>query len=87
VIGHVKERVWTGDVRMEYPQKWIVMVNLGWDPTTTASKMLGEVYAVMDSRDEAFEMLMNLGDSLGKTMVVTGHDPRPQIGGLYRCVQ
>jgi hypothetical protein len=86
-VRNMAERIWTGDVRQQYPLKWVVMVNLDWHPTIMNMKM-GEVYAVKDTFCEALELKESLGDSMGKTTVVEGHDPYTlYVGGLTICKQ
>jgi len=75
------EKIWWGEVKMKYPEQWIVMVNLEDDIKTR--KTMGEVYFISSDEDEAYEKAIALGDSMGKNMVVRGHNPyQSEIGGL-----
>jgi len=74
------ERLWTREASMKYPRQWIVMVNLEDDKETR--RPMGDIYLVTDDRGEAYDRAMEIGDSIGKRMVVAGFDDTPQIGGL-----
>ena len=68
---------------MQYAKKFVVMVNLEWDLTDGLCKMVGEVYAVKDSEDEAYALATELGDTVGGTLVVKGHNPNIlRVGGM-----
>jgi hypothetical protein len=49
------ERIWTLEAKMQYPKKWIVMVNVDWDGTGR-NRMVGEIYDIKDSREEALSL-------------------------------
>ena len=79
----MKERIWTQEVMMMYPKKWIVMINLGWDPAAkNQNKKLGEVYAVVDTRDEARKIVKSFGEDYEDVCIVPGYDPTPHVPGL-----
>ena len=74
------ERMWSREVSMKYPKQWIVLVNLAYEEHT--NKVIGDIYFVTPSEDEAYEKANEIGNSMGKRMVVEGFDNTPQIGGL-----
>ncbi|MDR2167903.1 MAG: hypothetical protein LBE35_08670 [Clostridiales bacterium] len=78
------ERVWTQEVMMRYPKKWIVMVNVDWDGTGR-NMLFGSIYAIKDTWDEAFDLKKSLEGSMEKVSIVEGYNDMPQIGGLYIC--
>jgi len=76
----IMERLWSGDAKMKYPKKWMVMVNVIME---SGSKAIGDVYLITDSKEEAYDKAMSLGDSMGGRLVFQGFDDTPQIGGLW----
>ena len=74
------ERVLFTEVPMMYPKKWILLVNLWKEKERRCSS--GEVYWVADNKMEIFNKAMEIGDELGRTMMVEGFDDTPQIGWL-----
>jgi hypothetical protein len=78
--------MWVETASHKYPKQWIVAVNLEWEPK---SKLIGDVFMVTNSKDEAYGKVMELNESgeMGKVMVVPGYDDTPQIGGLTICSQ
>ena len=76
--------MWSGDVKMKYPKKWIVLVNLSREPH---NRVFGDVYLVTSEKKEAYAKAKSLGDSMGEVKVVAGFDDTPQIGGLTVCCQ
>ena len=74
------ERVLYTDVKMMYPKKWILLVNMKKAEGKHCSS--GEIYWVSDSRNEIFEKAMEIKDDFDRTMVVEGFDDTPRIGGL-----
>ncbi|MDR2167128.1 MAG: hypothetical protein LBE35_04670 [Clostridiales bacterium] len=80
----MRERIWINKAIMMFPQKWIVMVNEGWDGTGR-NMSFGEIYAVTDTRDEAREIIKSLDDGFENVSIVEGYDPTPQIGGVWAC--
>ena len=79
------ERLWYGEAKMKYPKQWIVMVNMEDEPKT--NKAYGDIYLVTPNEDEAYEKAIELGDSMGRNMVIAGFDDTPQIGGFEICYQ
>ena len=75
------ERVLSTEVKMMYPKKWILLVDLKKPKGQYCNS--GKVYWVTDNMDEIFDKSTEIGDSLGKTMIVEGFDDTPRIGGLY----
>jgi hypothetical protein len=72
--------MWISEAMMKYPKQWIVMVNVSSEPQTY--KTMGDVYRVTSDKKEAYDLAIELGDSLGHTTVIEGFDDRPQIGGF-----
>ena len=79
------EKIWCGEARMKYPKQWLVMVNLEDEPKT--NKVIGDVYLVTPNKDEAYDKVMELGESMGRTIVFEGFNDTPQIGGFELCRQ
>ena len=73
------ERMWSGEVSMKYPKQWIVLVNLSWEKN---NRVMGDIYYITASEDEAYAKAKELGDSMGDLLVVEGFDDTPQIGGF-----
>jgi len=79
------EKMWTEDVRMEYPKQWVVMTDLedvlgkhgGY-------RVIGFVHLVTPDEDEARKTLRSLRatDDTARTVLVEGFNDSPQIGGL-----
>ena len=78
------ERMWRADAKKKYPKQWIVMVNLSSEQN---NKTIGDIYLVTPNRNEAYSTAKNLGETMGKKMVIEGFNDTPQIGGLYLCTQ
>ena len=74
------ERVLSTEVQMMYPKKWILLVDLKKPKGQYCTS--GKVYWVANSKMEAFEKFIEIGDSLGETKIVEGFDDTPRIGGL-----
>ncbi|MCL2087711.1 MAG: hypothetical protein FWH05_09005 [Oscillospiraceae bacterium] len=74
------ERLWYGEASMKYPKQWIVMVNIEDEPKT--NKGYGDIYLVTPDKKEAYDKAIELGNSMGRNMVIEGFDDTPQIGGL-----
>jgi len=72
------KRMWSGDAKMKFPRKWIVLVNL----SDEENKTFGDVYLITSDKDEAYKKAIELGDDLGSKMIVEGFNDTPQIGGL-----
>ena len=79
------ERLWCGEASMKYPKQWIVMVNMEDEPKTY--KVIGDVYLVTSDKKEAYDKAIELGESMGRNMVIEGFDDTPQIGGFEICCQ
>ena len=77
------ERMWSREVSMKYPKQWIVLVNLCWEN----NKVMGDIYFITPNKNEAYAKAKEIGDSMGKNMVVEGFDDTPQIGGLELWLQ
>ena len=76
------EKIWTSEAAMKYPEKWIVMVNL--EESKEIRKAMGEVYFVTSDQREAYAKDRELGDSMGKTIVIAGHNQsQSEVGGLW----
>ena len=83
------ERMWTGEVSMKYPEKWIVLVNISReknpDIKCDAGKVIGDVYLITQNKDEAYDTAIAVRGKMGKTTVVEGFNPhQSELGGLYR---
>jgi len=78
----IAEKIWAGDAKMQYPNQWVVMVQMETDPIT--HKDMGIVYLVTSDMDEAYRIIMTLGDNLGESVVIEGFVDTPcYIGGLH----
>ena len=75
------DRVWTSELTMEFPRKFIIFVNTDW-AKDGSGKMMGDFYDVKDTHDEALELKKSLGDSMGDVSIFEGFDDSPQIGGF-----
>ncbi|MCL2171060.1 MAG: hypothetical protein FWB71_02805 [Defluviitaleaceae bacterium] len=75
------EKLWTGDVKHMYPKQWIVFTDMEFDNET--NKYMGLVHYVTPNKQEAYDLAIALGDSMGDNMVIEGYDDTPCIGGLY----
>ena len=76
------EKILWSEAKMKYPEQWIVMVNLEDDKETR--RTIGEIYLVTSDEDEAYDKAIALGDSMGKNMVIRGHNPyQSELGVLW----
>ena len=83
------ERMWTSDVSMKYPEKWIVLVNIIREIDSNiegdAGKVIGDVYLVTERKDEAYDTAISMRGKMGKTTVVKGYNPyQSELGGLFK---
>jgi hypothetical protein len=72
---------WTQEIMMEYPKKWVVVVNIIYNESDR--KNMGEVYRVVDTEDEAYDVYRSLGKSKGDTMVIEGFNDTPQVSSVF----
>lgn len=77
-----KEKVWTEEIKMQHPKKWILMTHLEYDGSGK-NVLIGYVHVVCDAWEEAFEIEKSFGDTMGRTALFKGFDDTPQIGGLF----
>ena len=80
------ERMWVGETKMKHPKKWVVVVNLSWEPN---NKVFGDILLVTANEEEAHMKVRELRKtgSMGKVMVVEGFNDSPQMGGFVICNQ
>jgi hypothetical protein len=78
------ERMWSGDARMKYPKQWIIMVNVEdeLETETKAYKTVGDIFLVTPDKNEAYNKVEELGESMGESFVFKGFDDTPRIGGI-----
>jgi len=74
------ERLWLGEARLKYPNKWIVAVNVKWEEKC---KAIGDIFLITPDADFAYKKAIELKKSgkMGK-VAVTGDDDTPHVGGL-----
>jgi hypothetical protein len=74
--------MWLGDVRVKYPNQWIVAVNITYGEK---NKAYGDIYLVTPDKDIAYAKAAELKSvgGMGKVSVTEGLNDAPQIGGLF----
>ncbi|MCL1999016.1 MAG: hypothetical protein FWG65_09655 [Turicibacter sp.] len=76
---------WLGNVAMLHPKCWTVLVNLNYGPEVSYTDMVGEIYAHTQTEEEAQEIRLSLGKTMGTIAIVKGSfsDEPLLIGGLW----
>ena len=77
------EKLFTGDVKMMYPKKWIVMTDL--EDRSNHYSVIGIVHYVSSDEEDARKVLREIinGDKPNRAMIIEGFNDTPQIGGLW----
>ncbi|MCL1999011.1 MAG: hypothetical protein FWG65_09630 [Turicibacter sp.] len=73
------------NVSIHYPKCWTVLVNLQCGPEFAMHETIGEIYAHTDTEEEAQEIRLSLGKTMGTIAIVKGDfsDNPIEIGGLW----
>ncbi|MCL1999017.1 MAG: hypothetical protein FWG65_09660 [Turicibacter sp.] len=76
------ERIWLNNTHLHYPDQWIVAVQVEIDPNLEMFNPRGEIYAVVDTKEDAHSIRLSLGDSMGKIAIIKGIDRNLEITGV-----
>ncbi|MCL1999116.1 MAG: hypothetical protein FWG65_10160 [Turicibacter sp.] len=76
------EKVWTQEIKMQHPGKWIVMTDTDW-AYDGRNRKIGFVYGVYETWETAMEVRDGLSQTHEKVSIIEGYDETPHIGGLF----